>query len=68
MMKETKYKYLGKWPHNLIINDVKYVLRRGKTVKLPKKTKLRKVGKRLSKEIKDKVDELKDKEDEEDEI
>jgi len=46
-----KYKYLGKWPHNLIIRDVKYVLRRGKVIDLPERIKKRKVGKRLEKVV-----------------
>ena len=46
-----KYKYLGNWPHNLIIRDVKYVLRKGKVIDLPERIKKRKVGRRLSKEI-----------------
>ena len=46
-----KYKYLGNWPHNLIIRDVKYVLRRGKVIDLPERIKKRKVGKRLEKVV-----------------
>ena len=53
-----RYKYLGKWPHNLIIRDVKYVLGRGKVINIPERTKLRKVGKRLSKAIIEKEPEI----------
>ena len=46
-----KYKYLGKHPHNLVIKDVKTVLRRGDVVELPERVKMRKMGRRLEKVV-----------------
>jgi len=44
-----KYRYLGKRRHNLIIRDVKTVLRRGDVVELPERIKSRKATQRLEK-------------------
>jgi len=45
------YKYMGKQPHNLIIKNIKVVLRRGDMVELPERIKSRKARQRLEKTV-----------------